>query len=186
MDSSGYTAQLNRDITAFDWDCGLPPQGATNPTPVTETYGPINALPKTGEAKPLAGWLRLKWLTNSAAMSQWVQLTNKFPSRMSVADSPELASCHDTNSYAAKLLKDLAPLARTLSPSTALTEVGGQITADVVNDVLLGRLSPEDGVLKLKAEADEAIASVQVETASRSKQSTRSSRSSRAERTVSG
>lgn len=161
MDSSGNTAQFNRDITAFAWDCGLPPQGVNNPTPVTETYGPINALPKTDEAKQLAGWLWLKWLTNPVAMSQWVQSTNYFPSRVSVADSPELASYYDTNPYAAKLVKDLAPLARILSPSPALTEVRGQITADVVNEVLLGRLSPEDGVLKLKAEADEAIASIQ-------------------------
>jgi multiple sugar transport system substrate-binding protein len=161
MDSSGNTAQFNRDITAFAWDCGLPPQGVNNPSPITETYGPVNALPNTDEAKQLAGWLWLKWLTNPAAMSKWVQSTNYFPSRTSVANSPELASYYDTNPYAAKLVKDLAPLARILSPSPALTEVRGQITADVVNEVLLGRLTPEDGVLKLKAEADEAIASVQ-------------------------
>lgn len=162
MDSSGNTARFNREIAAFEFDCGLPPQGANNPTPVTETYGPINALPKTDEAKQLAGWLWLKWLANPVAMSQWVQSTNYFPSRTSVADSPELKSYYESNLYAAKLVKDLAPLARILSPSPALTEVRGKITADVVNEVLLGRLTPEDGVLKLKAEADEAIATVQV------------------------
>ena len=162
MDSSGNTAQFNRDITAFKWDCGLPPQGANNPDPVTETYGPINALPKNDEATQLAGWLWLKWLSTPAPMAQWVQATNYFPSRASVADSPELKSYYETNPYAAKLVKDLAPLARILSPSPALTEVRGQITADIVNEVLLGRLSPEDGVLKLKADADEAIANVQI------------------------
>lgn len=162
MDSSGNTARFNREITAFKWDCGLPPQGANNPTPVTETYGPINALPSTDEAKQLAGWLWLKWLTNPVALSQWVQSTNYFPSRTSVADSPELASYYETNPYAAKLVKEVAPLARILSPSPALTEVRGKITADIVNEVLLGRLSPEDGALKLKAEADETIANAQV------------------------
>jgi ABC-type glycerol-3-phosphate transport system substrate-binding protein len=87
--------------------------------------------------------------------------TNYFPSVVSVADSPELQAYYAENTYAAKLVKDIAPLARILSPSPALTQVRGQITADVVNEVLLGRLSPEDGMLKLKAEADEAIQSVQ-------------------------
>ena len=157
MDSSGNTARFIRDVTAFKWDCGLPPQGASNPTPVTETYGPVNTLPKTDEAKQLAGWLWLKWLTSPAPMSQWVQSTNYFPSRKSVVDSPELKSYYETNPYAAKLVKNLAPLAKILSPSPALTEVRGTITANVVNEVLLGRLSPEDGVLKLKSEADKAI-----------------------------
>lgn len=162
MDSSGNTDQFNRDITAFQFDCGLPPQGANNPTPVTETYGPVNVLPKTDEAKQLAGWLWLKWLTTPSPMAQWVQSTNYFPSRRSVADSPELKSYYETNPYAAKLVKTVAPLAQILSPSPALTEVRGTITADVVDEVLLGRLSPEDGVLKLKAEADKAITNAQV------------------------
>jgi len=162
MDSSGNTADFNKQIKAFKFDCALPPQGANNPTPVTETYGPVNTLPKNDEAKQLAGWLWLKWLTSPVPMSQWVQSTNYFPSRKSVADSPELKSYYETNPYAAKLVKNLAPLARILSPSPALTEVRGTITADVVNEVLLGRLSPQDGVLKLKAEADKAIANAQV------------------------
>lgn len=160
MDSSGNTARFNEEITTFAWDCGLPPQGADNPDPVTETYGPINTLPKNDEAEQLAGWLWLKWLSNPGPMSEWVKSTNYFPARTSVADSPELQSYYETNPYAAKLVKELAPLARILAPSPALTEVRGQITADVVNEVLLGRLSPEDGVLKLKSEADEAIANV--------------------------
>ena len=158
MDSSGNTAEFSQNITDFAWDCGLPPQGADNPDPVTETYGPVNAIPTNDEAKQLAGWLWLKWLTTPAAMAQWVMVTNYFPSRVSVAEGPELTAYYEQNPYAAKLVQEVAPLARILSPSPALTQVRGQITADVVNEVLLGRLSPEDGVLKLKSEADAAIA----------------------------
>ncbi|MGH2531784.1 MAG: extracellular solute-binding protein [Thermomicrobiales bacterium] len=161
MDSSGNTASFLEAITGFQWDCGLPPQGAQNPEPVTETYGPINTLPRTDEAKQLAGWLWIKWLTTPAALSRWVMATNYFPSRVSVAESPELEAYYESNQFAAKLVREVAPLARILSPSPALTQVRGQITADVVNEVLLGRLSPEDGVLKLKAEADEAIQQAQ-------------------------
>ncbi|MBA2596743.1 MAG: extracellular solute-binding protein [Chloroflexia bacterium] len=157
MDSSGNTADILAAAPAFTWDCGLPPQGADNPEPVTETYGPVNAIPTNDEAMQLAGWLWLKWLTTPAAMAQWVMATDYFPSRVSVAESPELTAYYEGNPYAAKLVQEVAPLARILSPSPALTQVRGQITADVVNEVLLGRLTPEDGVLKLKVEADAAI-----------------------------
>jgi multiple sugar transport system substrate-binding protein len=158
MDSSGNTADIALAEPTFTWDCGLPPQGANNPEPITETYGPINAIPTNDEAKQLAGWLWLKWLATPAAMSQWVMVTDYFPSRISVADSPELAEYYEGNPAAGTLVKEVAPLARILSPSPALTQVRGQVTADVVNEVLLGMLTPEDGQLKLKAEADAAIA----------------------------
>ncbi len=158
MDSSGNTADFSAANPAFTWSCGLPPQGVNNPTPITETYGPVNAIPKNDEARQLAGWLWLKWLTTPAAMAEWVMATDYFPSRISVADSPELTAYYKGNPYAAKLVKEVAPLARILSPSPALKQVRGGIAADVVNEVLLGRLTPEDGVLKLKTEADAAIA----------------------------
>jgi multiple sugar transport system substrate-binding protein len=158
MDSSGNTADIALAEPTFTWDCGLPPQGVNNPEPITETYGPINAIPTNDEAKQLAGWLWLKWLSTPEAMAQWVMATDYFPSRISVADSPELSDYYEGNPAAGKLVKEVAPLARILSPSPALTQVRGQVTADVVNEVLLGMLTPEDGQLKLKAEADAAIA----------------------------
>ncbi|MBA2520396.1 MAG: extracellular solute-binding protein [Chloroflexia bacterium] len=157
MDSSGNTAEFTRVITDFAWDCGLPPQGANNPDPVTETYGPINTLPATDEATQRAAWLWFKWLTTPAPLAEWVMATNYFPSVRSVAESPELQEYYANNERAAKLVREVAPLARILDPSPALVEVRGQLTANAVNEVLLGRLSPEDGMRQLKAEADDAI-----------------------------
>jgi ABC-type glycerol-3-phosphate transport system substrate-binding protein len=88
IDSSGDADDFERDVTAFAWNCGLPPQGADNPQPVCEMYGPINAIPKNDAAKELAGWLWLKWLTNPDALAEWVTVTGYFPSRRSVADNP--------------------------------------------------------------------------------------------------
>jgi ABC-type glycerol-3-phosphate transport system substrate-binding protein len=55
------------------------------------------------------------------------------------------------------MLDEVAPAAAILSPSPALTEVRGQLVANNVNEVLLGRLTPEEGVQKLQAEANDAI-----------------------------
>ena len=134
----------------------MPLQG-TPGTQITETYGPLNAIPKNDADKQLAGWLFLRWLCTPEPQSQWVQVTNYFPSIKSAAEHPRLKEYYGKNTTAAKLNKEVAPNARILGPSPALTEVRGQITANVVNEVLLGQLSPEQGVRKLKSEADKAI-----------------------------
>src|SRR5262249_22851037 len=157
IDSSGNSGDFLQNITTFKWDCGLPPQGANNPTPVTEMYGPINAIPKNDESKQLAGWLWLKWLVNPGPMADWVTRTSYFPTRMSVASSQELAAYYQRNTYAGKLVKDVAPLARIIEPHPALVEIRSQITPNIVNEVLLGQLSPQDGMLKLTPEATPAI-----------------------------
>lgn len=157
IDSSGNSGDFLKNITEFKWNCGLPPQGANNPTPVTEMYGPINAIPKNDEAKQLAGWLWLKWLATPGPMADWVTSTSYFPTRKSVATSPELTAYYQQNPYAGKLVKEVAPLARIIEPHPALVEIRSQITPNIVNEVLLGQLSPKDGMLKLTSEANAAI-----------------------------
>src|SRR5262249_37522237 len=142
IDSSGNSGGFLQSITDFKWDCGLPPQGANNPTPVTEMYGPINAIPKNDEAKQLAGWLLLKWLATPGPMAEWVIASSYFPTRASVAASADLAGYYENNPYAAKLVKDVAPLAKIIEPHPALVEIRSQITPNIVNEVLLGQLSP--------------------------------------------
>lgn len=157
MDSSGYAVSFRDQIKTFKWDGGMPPQASASASLVTETYGPVNALPKTNAEKQLAGWLWLKWLTSDEALTTWIPITNYFPSTKSAAASAGLKDWYAKNPIAAKLVKDVAPYARILSPSPALTVVREQITANVVQEVLLDRLSPENGVKKLKVEADKAI-----------------------------
>ena len=156
MDSSGNTAAFYNLVKDFKWEAAMPIQGKAG-TQITETYGPINAVPKNDPDKQLAGWTFLKWLGTTGPQSVWVKTTNYFPSIKSAGDSAELKDYYSKNVVAARLNKEVAPHARILGPSPALTEVRGQITANVVNEVLLGQLTPEQGVRKLKAEADKAI-----------------------------
>lgn len=156
LDSSGNAKGLPELIT-FTLGGGMPPQGPNVTAPITETYGPINCIPKTSDEKQLAGWTWLKWLSTPEAMAPWIATTGYFPSRVSVANSPELSAFYEQFPVASKMNQEVAPNASILMPSPALTEVRGTITANIVNEVLLGRLSPEEGVQKLKAEADVAI-----------------------------
>lgn len=156
MDSSASVTGLAL-ITDFTWNGTMPPQGPNVTEPRTETYGPVNAIPKSTPEQQLAGWLWIKWLTSVQSLNVWIPVTSYFPSVKSVIDSPELVAFYEQYPVAKVLYAEVAPRASILAPSPALSEVRGTITANVINELLLGRLSPEEAQLKLKAEADEAI-----------------------------
>lgn len=156
MDSSGSAVAFTSLIKDFKWNAALPPQGMAGAT-VTETYGPVNAIPKNDPEKQLAGWLWLKWLATPEPLAKWITATSYFPSTKSAATGPALKDFYTKNPVAATLVTGVAPNARILSPSPALTEVRGQIVADTVNSVLLGQLTPDAAVKKMKADADKAI-----------------------------
>lgn len=158
MDSSGNVARFNAGLEGFTWDAGLPPQYADAPGPITEMYGPVNTIPATDADKQLAGWRWISWLaTNAEVHSRMVKVSNYFPSTYSARETAISQETYADNPTFLKLLETLAPVAQILSPSAALPQVRGEITANVVNEVLIGQLSPEEGVQKLKAEADAAI-----------------------------
>ena len=157
IDSSANIRGLE-DVQDFTYDGGMPPQGVDDGVLRTETYGPINCLPMTTDAEQLAGWLWLKWLSEPDIMAEWVNITSYFPAKPMAAESDVLTTFYTEHPVAQKMVADVSPHATILRPSPALTEVRGQITANNVNEVLLGRLSPEEGVQKLQAEAIEAIA----------------------------
>jgi sn-glycerol 3-phosphate transport system substrate-binding protein len=156
MDSSGAAVGFYNLIKDFKWDAAMPIQGTAG-TAVTETYGPVNALPKTDPEKQAAGWQWLRWLVTPEPHAKYITATSYFPSIKSAGETATLKEFYTKAPIAGKIFKEVAPNARILSPSPALTEVRGQITANVVNEVLLGQLTPEQGVRKLKAEADKAV-----------------------------
>jgi ABC-type glycerol-3-phosphate transport system substrate-binding protein len=158
MDSSGNTAGFSKNVKTFAWDAAMPPQRTPAGSKlITETYGPVNALPKTSPEKQLAGWMWIKWLLQPEIHARYIAVTNYFPSTKSAVASEVLKAYYESNPTARKLVDEVAPHAEILTPHPALTEVRGQITANVVNEVLLKKLTPEEGVKKLKAEADKAI-----------------------------
>jgi ABC-type glycerol-3-phosphate transport system substrate-binding protein len=158
MDSSGNVQRFNASLEGFAWNAGLPPQYAGAPGPITEMYGPVNTIPVTDPDKQMAGWRWLSWLVMTPEVhARMVSVSNYFPSTFSARETAQLQETYAANPTFAKLLEDVAPVAQILDPSPALPEIRGQITANVVQEVLLGQLTPEEGVLKLKAEADAAI-----------------------------
>ena len=157
MDSSGNAVRFQTAVTDFGWNAMLPPQRHTQEKPITETYGPINAVPVTDDAKQLAGWLWIKWLLTPEVHSRYIANTSYFPSTKSAIETETLKAFYETNPTARRLVDEISVNARILAPSPALPEVRAVVTAKTVEEVLLKTLSPEEGVKKLKAEADKAI-----------------------------
>lgn len=156
MDSSGNSARFHAGIDNFQWGAGMPPQ-RHNGEPITETYGPVNTVPATDADKQMAGWRWIKWQLEPEVHARYIQQTAYFPSTLSAAQTTLLQETYADNQILFNLFENVAPQAQILAPNPALPEVRGQITANVVNEVLLQQLTPEEGVRKLKAEADEAI-----------------------------
>ncbi|HRW06294.1 MAG TPA: extracellular solute-binding protein [Caldilineaceae bacterium] len=156
MDSSANANRFHNTVTDFAWNGGLPPQRHEG-TPVTETYGPVNTIPKTSPEQQLAGWRWLKFLIEPDVHARYVAQTSYFPSTKSAIDTELLQGIYNENPIARRMIDDVSVYARILAPSPALPEIRGVITANVVEEVMLQQLSPEEGVRKLKAEADAAI-----------------------------
>lgn len=156
MDSSANANRFHATVEEFAWNGGLPPQRHDG-DPVTETYGPVNTVPKTSPEEQLAGWMWLKFLIEPDVHARYVAQTSYFPSTRSAVDTELLQGIYSENTIARRMIDDVSVHARILAPSPALPEIRGVITANVVEEVLLGQLSPEEGVRKLKAEADDAI-----------------------------
>ncbi len=157
MDSSGNAVRFQTAVTDFGWNAMLPPQRHTQEKPITETYGPVNAVPVTDDAKQLAGWLWIKWLLTPEVHARYIATTSYFPSTKSAIETETLKAFYETNPTARRLVDEISVNARILAPSPALPEVRAVVTAKTVEEVLLKTLSPEEGVKKLKAEADKAI-----------------------------
>jgi multiple sugar transport system substrate-binding protein len=159
MDSSANVDNFAVSVEDFTWYGFMPPQRTPEGSdPVTETYGPVNAVPVTDEDSQTAGWLWLKFLVMEPEIhARWVTQSTYFPSTHSATESETLAAFYEENPISREMREAIAPYARILAPSPALPEVRGVITANAVQEVLLQQLSPEEGVAKLKAEADAAI-----------------------------
>lgn len=157
LHSSSAAPALASQVTDFTYNGGLPPQGANTDMKRTETYGSINAVPTNDDALTIAGWEWIKWLASPEAFAVWVPASNYFPARTDLLDIPEISAFYDADPVALKLLEEVAPAATILSPSAALTEVRGTVVPTAIEEVMMGKYTPEEGMMKMQAESIAAI-----------------------------
>lgn len=68
---------------AFEWSVAPIPH--TTATPQVNVYGASVSIPKTTEEQQLAAWLFVRWMSEAEQQARWVEISNYFPVRRSVA-----------------------------------------------------------------------------------------------------
>ncbi len=157
LQSSTLARRLNNEVTEFTWGGGLPPQASLDVDPLTELFGPLNTIPKTDEETQMAGWRWLKWLTEPAMHAQYNAAAGYFPARYSAAEESALVAYYATNPIHGEMFETVAPYARIPDQGPGLIAIRGSIASNTMSELVLGRLTPEEAQLKLKAEADAEI-----------------------------
>ena len=157
LQSSVNARRFPELIEGFEWNAGLPPQGGAGGPEVTEMFGPVNVIPRTDEETQLAGWQWVNWLTDAEPHATYNYAAGYFPATYAAAEQPVLADYYAENEIHGRLFEEVAPKAQIPQPGPGLVAIRGPITSDVITEVMLGRLAPEDAVRRLKAEADEEI-----------------------------
>ncbi len=107
-DQVGVYRDLIRERANFTWDIGLLP--ATLPEPRTALRAPLWVVTKTDDARQLAAWRFIRWLTDTPQTAEWAIQTGELPARVSAINA--LADQVSVDQATASVLKIIAPAAQ--------------------------------------------------------------------------
>ena len=141
--------------TKFNWGITLPPQGKAD-IKVTEMYGGNQVLFKSNPKKQLAGWLFMRYFAGTDAQAIYGQKTGYFPATISSQNTELLKKDYTDHPQKAQAFKEVFPYARIQDPNPARNAINDSLDA-AINDMLAGKLSPEDTQKRIKSEAEKAL-----------------------------
>ncbi len=139
----------------FNWGITLVPQGKAD-IKVTEMYGGNQVLFKSTPKKQLAGWLFMRYFAGTDAQAVYGQKTGYFPATISSQNTDLLKKDYTDNSQKAQAFKEVFPYAKIQDPNPARNAIG-DVLDSTINDMLTGKIAPEDAQKKIKSEADKAL-----------------------------
>jgi ABC-type glycerol-3-phosphate transport system substrate-binding protein len=107
-DQAKLYRDLIRERANFAWGIGVLP--ATQPEQATAFRAPLWVVAKTDEARQLAAWRFIRWLTDAPQTAEWAMKTGELPARVSAISW--MAGQESAEPWQAALLKTIAPTAR--------------------------------------------------------------------------
>ncbi len=141
--------------TKFNWGITLPPQGKAD-IKVTEMYGGNQVLFKSNPKKQLATWLFMRYFAGTDAQAIYGQKTGYFPATISSQNTELLKKDYTDHPQKAQAFKEVFPYAKIQDPNPARNAINDSLDA-AINDMLAGKLSPEDTQKRIKSEAEKAL-----------------------------
>lgn len=155
----GTTARTASKIdligTKFNWGITLVPQGRAD-IKVTEMYGGNQVLFKSTPKKQLAAWLFMRYFAGTDAQAIYGQKTGYFPATTSSQNTDLLKKDYTDHPQKAQAFREVFPFAKIQDPNPARNAIGDTLDA-TINDMLTGKISPEDAQKKIKSEADKSL-----------------------------
>lgn len=143
--------KINQIGNGFKWSVALTPQETAKP--VTQLYGGNHVILDSGDPQVnIASWLFMRWFAGKEAQAIYAARTGYSPAVKSAFDTPLLSADYEANPQKADVFKDVFPYASILPPTASGNAIDTMVSK-VVEEVVLGRLTPKDAAQRMDAEA---------------------------------
>jgi ABC-type glycerol-3-phosphate transport system substrate-binding protein len=148
--------KLNQIGGTFKWTLALTPQDT--PKQVTQLYGGNNVILDSRDPQQnLAAWLFMRWFAGTEAQAIYAARTGYSPAVKSSLDTPLLSADYQKNSQKADVFKDVFPAASILPPTPAGNGIDDMVSK-TVEEVVLGRLSPQEAAKRMDTQGASLLA----------------------------
>ncbi len=157
----GTTARTSTKIEQiqdkFQWSVALTPQETAEP--ITQLYGGNHVILSSDDPEQeLASWLFMRWFADTDAQSIYAARTGYSPAVESALDTELLSTNYEENPQKAAAFDNVFVNAQIMPPTAAGNAIDDMVTG-IVEEVVLGRLTPQEAAERMDAEATSLLAS---------------------------
>ncbi|TFD54294.1 ABC transporter substrate-binding protein [Cryobacterium sp. Hh11] len=151
----GTTARTSTKIDQigdkFEWSVALTPQETEEP--ITQLFGGNHVILASGEPdQELAAWLFMRWFADTDAQSIYAARTGYSPAVKSALDTALLSANYEENPQKADAFKNVFVNAQIMPPTAAGNAIDDMVTG-VLEEVVLGWVTPQEAAERMDAEA---------------------------------
>ncbi|WP_158252433.1 ABC transporter substrate-binding protein [Cryobacterium sp. Y57] len=151
----GTTARTSTKIDQigdkFEWSVALTPQETDEP--ITQLFGGNHVILASGEPEQeLAAWLFMRWFADTDAQSIYAARTGYSPAVKSALDTALLSADYGENPQKADAFKSVFVNAQIMPPTAAGNAIDDMVTG-VLEEVVLGWVTPQEAAERMDAEA---------------------------------
>lgn len=150
------TTKIEQIGNKFTWNVAMTPQEMDEP--ITQLYGGNHVLFASDDNQQLASWLFMRWFADKEAQAIYASRTGYSPAVKSALETPTLSADYTKNPQKAQVFEDVFPNAQIIPPTAAGNAIEDMVNG-VVEEVVLGRLTAEEGAQRMDAQAVQLLAS---------------------------
>lgn len=140
----------------FEWGVALTPQETDDP--ITQLWGGNHVLFNSDdEDQHLAAWLFMRWFAGADAQAIYAARTGYSPAVEAALDTDLLSENYQAHPQKKQAFENVFVHAR-IQPPTAAGNAIDEMVSGVVEEVTLGRLTPQEAAERMDAEAIDLLA----------------------------